>query len=36
MTWFVELYEMWKEYPIKCGVTAGIGYGISCVIGMIF
>ena len=35
MTWFVDLYEMWKEYPMKCGATAAIGYAISCIVGMV-
>jgi len=34
MNWFVELFDMWKEYPLKSGVTAMVGYGISCIVGM--
>jgi len=34
MEWLKEMYEMWKMYPMKSAVTAAIGYGISCIVGM--
>lgn len=34
MEWLKSVYYMWVDYPMKSAATAGIGYGIGCIVRM--